>query len=240
MIAKERMENMRKKFYVLMLSAALCMAGCNSTDKGTENVVKEEANYITENVKITNAGEALKRLEEGNQRFVNNQSELINVTEERREELLEGQSPYAVVLSCSDSRVTPTAIFNVGLGELFDVRVAGNVVDDDAMGSIEYGVEHCQAPLLVIMGHESCGAVTAAYDVMQNGTETEGKIKCLVDKITPSIQNATSLEEAIDMNTEAVYQQVMEDEIVEELVSEGKLKVVKAHYDLDGKVSFES
>lgn len=223
---------MRKKFLGLLFAASMCLVACNNSST-------ETASLKTENVEITNADDALTRLKEGNERFVNNKSELINVSDERRTQLKDGQSPYAVVLSCSDSRVTPTAIFNVGLGEIFDVRVAGNVVDDDALGSIEYGAEHCGSPLLIIMGHESCGAVTAAYDAVQNGTKAEGKIASLVNKINPNIQEAASLDEAITCNTEAVYNQVMEDEIVKELVEEGKLKVVKAHYDLDGHVTFE-
>lgn len=209
-----------------------------STDVVTEN--NESLNtLVTDDIRITDANEALARLKEGNERFVNDESELINVSSERRTQLEEGQHPYAVVLSCSDSRVTPTAIFNAGLGEIFDIRVAGNVVDDDELGSIEYGVEHCHAPLLVIMGHENCGAVTAAYDIVQNGTEVTGKTELLLDKVLDNIEGATSLEEAIDMNTNAIYEQVMENEVVKELVESGSLKVVKAHYDLDGTVIFE-
>ena len=100
-------------------------------------------------------------LEDGNERFLNDKSELRNVNSERRDELKEGQSPYAVIVSCSDSRVTPTTVFNAGLGEIFDIRIAGNVVDDDALGSIEYGAEHLHSPLIVVMGHQSCGAVTS-------------------------------------------------------------------------------
>lgn len=220
---------MRKRILVTLFAASLCLSACS---QGTKELK-------TEDIKITSGDEALTRLKDGNKRFVEDKSELINVSKKRRKQLEKGQSPYAVVLSCSDSRVTPTALFNVGLGEIFDVRVAGNVVDDDALGSIEYGVEHCQSPLLVIMGHESCGAVTAAYETLEDGTEPEGKIASLINKITPSIKGSKNLEEAIERNTHDVYNEVMKDEVVKEFVEQKKLKVVVAHYDLDGHVSFE-
>ena len=223
---------MNKKIIAAVLLAGLCLTGCGEA-------ASNKSQYKVEDVKITNADEALERLKDGNKRFVEDKSELINVTKERREQLEEGQSPYAVVVSCSDSRVTPTALFNVGLGELFDIRVAGNVLDKDALGSIEYGVEHLKTPLLVIMGHESCGAVTAAYDKVKKGDKIEGNINSLVDKIEPSVVNANSLDEAIHNNTDAVVKQVNENEVVKELVKEGKLKVVEAYYTLDGNVTFE-
>lgn len=223
---------MNKKIIAVVLLAGLCLTGCGEA-------ASNKSQYKVEDVKITNADEALERLKDGNKRFVEDKSELINVTKERREELEEGQSPYAVVVSCSDSRVTPTTLFDVGLGELFDIRVAGNVLDKDALGSIEYGVEHLKSPLLVIMGHESCGAVTAAYDKVKKGDKIEGNINSLVDKIEPSVVNANSLDEAIHNNTDAVVKQVNENEVVKKLVKEGKLKVVEAYYTLDGNVTFE-
>ena len=172
-----------------ILFASLSLTACttnttnNTTTETKESVTEENMSkdnvsneYETEDVRITNPDEALKRLKEGNDRFVNNESKPVNISSERREQLKEGQHPYAVVVSCSDSRVTPTTVFNAGLGEIFDIRIAGNVVDDDALGSIEYGVEHTGAPLVVVMGHESCGAVTAAYDEVHNNAHAEGKI----------------------------------------------------------------
>ena len=238
---------MNKKLTAIVMSASLLLTGCNNaTNNSTSNNTPNNTSsidivtdYTTEDVKITNYDDALARLKDGNTRFLNDNSQLINVTSERRNELLDGQSPYAVIVSCSDSRVTPTTVFNVGLGEIFDIRIAGNVVDNDALGSIEYGVEHLHSPLVVVMGHEKCGAVTAAYDKVKNGTPVEGNINAIVDKIQPSITNAESLDEAIHDNTEAVKEQIENDEIVKKLVEEGKLKVVKAHYSLDGTVTFD-
>ena len=238
---------MKKGTYLSLLLSCLLLVGCNnsttdttSNNNNNNNTNNNAASSVTDNVNITSADDALKRLKDGNSRFVENQSELINVTSERREQLVEGQSPYAVVVSCSDSRVTPSIVFNVGLGEIFDIRIAGNVVDSDALGSIEYGVEHLHSPLIVVMGHEKCGAVTAAYDKVKNGTQVEGNINSIVDKIQPHITDSTSLEDAIEDNTEAVLQQIESDPIVAHLVEEGKVKIVKAHYSLDGKVTFNA
>lgn len=236
---------MHKKLTALVLLTALCLTGCagsanNNTSTNNSKVdVENVAFYKTEDVHISNPDEALNRLKEGNERFVNNKSELLNVTNERRDELIDGQTPYAVVISCSDSRVTPTTIFNVGLGEIFDIRIAGNVLDDDALGSVEYGVEHLHTPLVVVMGHESCGAVTAAYDKYKNGTEVEAHINSIVNKILPNIQETDSLDDAIHHNTDAVTEQIMENEIVKKFVDEGKVKVVEAYYSLDGTVEFK-
>ena len=115
-------------------------------------------------------------LKDGNTRFLTDTSILRNVSQERRDYLKSGQNPYAVIVSCSDSRVTPTTVFNAGLGEIFDVRLAGNVVDDDALGSIEYAVEHLNTPLVVVMGHQSCGAVTATYNEVVKGEKVTGNM----------------------------------------------------------------
>ncbi|MDO5516817.1 MAG: carbonic anhydrase [Clostridium sp.] len=227
---------MNKKIPALLLLLTLTLTGCGeSTNTNTNN----NSEYKTEDIQITDADAALARLKEGNDRFVNNNSELINVTSERRDQLLEGQNPYATIVSCSDSRVTPTTIFDAGLGEIFDIRIAGNVVDDDALGSIEYAVDHLHTPLIVVMGHEKCGAVTAAYDKLKNNTPVEGKINSLVDKILPSISDSDSLNDAINENAEAVADVVEHDEIISKYEDEGKVKIVKAYYSLDGKVTFD-
>lgn len=235
---------MHKKKILVTLCTVLFLTSCSSSATNTLSITPTNssvptATYKTEDVKITTYQEAIARLKEGNERFVTDHSELINVTSERRKQLMKGQTPYATIISCSDSRVTPVDIFDIGLGELFEIRIAGNVLDNDALGSIEYGVEHLHTPLIVIMGHESCGAVTAAYNKLKKGTTVDGHINDLVDKILPNIQDTDSLNEAIDHNADAVKKQIEEDKIVKELVKEGKVKVVKAYYSLDGKVTFE-
>lgn len=237
---------LKRNITVLLLLSSLFMAGCDKAATNTpentniqnENVVVEST-YVTENVSITNFNDALKKLKDGNDRFYNNKSQLINVTSERRQQLVEGQSPYAIIVSCSDSRVTPSTIFNAGLGEIFDIRIAGNIVDQDALGSIEYGVDHLKTPLIVVMGHEKCGAVTAAYDKLKNGTEVSGHLATLVDTIVANIRESDSLDEAIHDNTDEVAEQIENDPIIKKYVDEGKVKIVEAHYSLDGKVTFE-
>ena len=220
-----------------ILFASLSLTACttnttnNTTTETKESVTEENMSkdnvsneYETEDVRITNPDEALKRLKEGNDRFVNNESKPVNISSERREQLKEGQHPYAVVVSCSDSRVTPTTVFNAGL--------------DDALGSIEYGVEHTGAPLVVVMGHESCGAVTAAYDEVHNNAHAEGNIEDLVEKILPSVKGAKDIDEAIHNNIDNVAKEIKDDDMIKDLVKENKVKIVKAYYSLDGKVTF--
>ena len=152
---------------------------------------------------------------------------------------MDGQNPYAVVVSCSDSRVTPNIVFNAGLGEIFDIRLAGNVVDDDALGSIEYGVAHENAPLIVVMGHESCGAVTAAYNKYKKGTTVEGNIEEIVEEIEPSINKDKTLDDAIRTNVTNVANEIKNAPIIKKLIDSDKVKVVEAYYSLDGKVQFK-
>lgn len=234
-----------------MILASLILTGCApGGDKSAENINEQELNAktaennqvnnenITVDAKVTIAEEAMKFLEDGNARFLSDKSELRNINSERRNQLKDGQSPYVVVVSCSDSRVTPTTVFNAGLGEIFDIRLAGNVVDDAALGSIEYGVEHCHSPLIVVMGHQSCGAVTDTYNKVVRGEEVTAYIEDLVEKIEPSIDTSGTIDDAIYSNIDAVVKEISEDEVIKKLINEGKVKVVGAYYNLDGEVIF--
>lgn len=222
----------------LSLNLVACSNDVTASNTNEQNT-SSNSPYKTENLDIKDADKALQRLKDGNDRFVNDKSELINVTKERRDQLKDGQNPYAVVVSCSDSRVTPNIVFNAGLGEIFDIRLAGNVVDDDALGSIEYGVAHANAPLIVVMGHESCGAVTAAYNKYTKGTAVEGNIEEIVEEIEPSINKDKTLDDAIHTNVTNVANEIKNDQIIKKLIDSGKVKVVEAYYSLDGKVEFK-
>ena len=222
----------------LSLSLVACSNDVTASNTNEQNTSSNSA-YKTENLDIKDADNALQKLKDGNDRFVNDKSELINVTKERRDQLMDGQNPYAVVVSCSDSRVTPNIVFNAGLGEIFDIRLAGNVVDDDALGSIEYGVAHENAPLIVVMGHESCGAVIAAYNKYTKGTAVEGNIEEIVEEIEPSINKDKTLDDAIHTNVTNVANEIKNDQIIKKLIDSGKVKVVEAYYSLDGKVEFK-
>jgi carbonic anhydrase len=187
--------------------------------------------------------DALTKLMDGNKRFMSGELVKKDIGESRRQELTKGQKPFATVLSCSDSRVPPEIIFDQGLGDIFAVRDAGNVVDPLALGSIEYGVEHLHTPLLVILGHESCGAVKAA---METKGKPEGNIGAILKKIMPAVETARkakkdpneTLNIAIQENVKNTYKDVMKSKIVRKLVHEGKLKVIGAEYYL-GTGKFE-
>lgn len=235
---------MKKNLIMLFVSLAILITGCSSKGPTTDvedetlNNSKTTVQDTRVNTNVTNADEALEILEKGNERFFNDKSELRNVNSERRNELKVGQTPYAVIVSCSDSRVTPTTIFNAGLGEIFDIRIAGNVVDDDALGSIEYGVEHLHSPLIVVIGHQSCGAVTATYNKVVKGDEVEGHIEDIVEKIEPSVNSSGTIDDAIHNNINTVVKEISEDEIIKNLIDKGKVGVIGAYYDLNGKVTF--
>src|SRR5262245_53100584 len=132
------------------------------------------------------SADPLERLREGNERFVRGERAQWGDVAQRRTEIAKDQHPFATVLACSDSRVAPEAVFDRTLGDLFVVRVAGNVSDDHVLGSIEYGAEHLHVPLLVVLGHERCGAVSAAVA----GGEVPGHVESLVKSIEPAVAEA--------------------------------------------------
>ncbi len=222
-----------KKFAVTFtLLIMVTFAGCSNNSTAVQSQTVETT--------VKTSDEALALLKAGNERFYENESRQVNISAERRETLTQGQDPYAVIVGCSDSRVTPTHLFNAGLGELFEIRTAGNVLDDTTLGSIEYGAEHLETPLIVVLGHKNCGAVTATYDAVVKKQEVEGHIADIVKRITPSITetNASSVEDAIYQNIKDVEEQIKEDAVIKELIEEGKVKVIGAYYNLIGKVTF--
>lgn len=191
------------------------------------------------------ADEALQKLMAGNQRYVAYQMKGQKLCDANtRQALTKGQSPYAIILCCSDSRVPPEIIFDQGLGEIFVVRVAGNIADPLVLGSIEYAAEHLGTPLMMVLGHSLCGAVTAA---VSEGT-AEGNIGAILDTISPAVKAAQKeakgksqaevVEAAADHNVKLVCSALTsQSKIIKHLVDAGKLKIVGAKYDLDdGKV----
>jgi len=190
-------------------------------------------------------GEAVKLLVEGNKRFVTGSFAPKDAGAARRKELsAEGQKPFAVIVGCSDSRVPPEVLFDRSLGDLFVVRVAGNVVDPVAVGSVEYAVEHLGVPLVVVMGHEKCGAVRAAVD----GGEAPGSIGSIVAKIRPSVDRARAAgaagkdlyERTADENIKATVSALKESPVIKHFIEEGRLAVTGAKYRLEsGEVMFD-
>ncbi|WP_297521511.1 carbonic anhydrase [uncultured Clostridium sp.] len=232
----------------LGLAGYVGYAGANSSakDKVAKPVVtntteaKPDTHASTASATIKTPEEALNLLKVGNQRFVEDKSTVNNVSTQRRKELENGQHPYATIISCSDSRVTPALVFNAGLGDIFDIRLAGNVVDDSALGSIEYAVDHLHTPVIVVMGHEKCGAVTAAYDQVVKGQEAHGHVEDLVDEIEPAVKKNGTIDEAIRQNVVDVVAEVKKDPVVAKAIKAGQVKVVGAYYDLDGRVTFNN
>ena len=193
------------------------------------------------------ADEALQRLMDGNKHYVDGQMGACRESDTaKRESLAKGQKPYAIILSCSDSRVPPEIIFDKSMGELFVVRVAGNVPDPIVLGSIEYAAEHIGSPLIMVLGHERCGAVTATVD---SKGKAEGNIGAIVKTIAPAALKAMKatkgkpkaevVEAATDANVKLVAANLTKKSpVIAKFVKEGKLKIVTAKYDLDdGKVT---
>ncbi len=187
--------------------------------------------------------EALQKLMDGNKRFASGNLAKKDLGDEKRKELLKGQKPFAIVITCSDSRVPPELFFDQGLGDIFVIRVAGNIVDPIELGSIEYAAEHLNSPLLFVLGHSDCGAVKAT---IESKGEPEGNIGAIVKKIEPAADFAKKkggskdevLQTAIQENVKDVYKDIMEkSKIVNHLSHEGKLKIVGGEYMLStGKV----
>jgi carbonic anhydrase len=191
------------------------------------------------------AEQALEVLRRGNENFVNDRQSQVPITRERRLEIAKGQTPFAVLIGCSDSRVAPELLFGRGLGELFIVRVAGNSVDRTALGSIEYGVAELGCPLVVVLGHERCGAVQAAVKVVTEDASFPGAIGEMVAPIIPAVLRAQRMQgdlvaNAVKENVHRVVRRLREtDDVLSDPVQKGTVKVVGAYYSLtDGSVEF--
>lgn len=171
------------------------------------------------------ADEALEIIKGGHAEFL--KSGAVNLSRERREETSKGQKPYAVIVTCSDSRVPPEHIFGAGIGDIFVVRTAGNVIGDFELGSVEYAVAHLGAKLIVVMGHTSCGAVTAAMDF-----HPEGNITKIMEEIKPCIGDEKDSNAAICKNTQNSIVRIKASEIIQKKLEEGDVKLLSCMYDI--------
>ena len=192
------------------------------------------------------ATEALEELTRGNRRFVEGVAEHPHGDAERRIELAKGQRPFATIITCADSRVPVELVFDQGLGDVFVIRVAGNIADDAILGSVEYASLHLGVNLVVVMGHRSCGAVGAAVDYLDaGGTATGTHIDALINAIRPAVQAAQRQgsedlpERSIHMNATMVADQIRTSEpVLAGLASQG-VTIQPAYYDLEsGEVSW--
>ena len=197
------------------------------------------------------AQEALIRLQEGNQRFVEGKSTRNTNYTRRRNELVDGQTPFAIILGCSDSRVPVEIVFDQGLGDLFVIRIAGNIVAPSQIGSIEFAVETFQTPLVVVLGHTHCGAVAATLNQIRQPQASRSQHLCsIVECIRPAVESLSEirtnlayerlLERAIRSNVRMSVNQLQRgSSFLEEMYDSGSLWIVGAEYSLEsGEVDF--
>jgi carbonic anhydrase len=186
--------------------------------------------------------EAISKLKEGNGRYTSGNLQHPGQTAERRTELAKSQHPFAGIVSCSDSRVPPEILFDQGLGDLFIVRVAGNVINDEGLGSIEYTVDHLGTRLILVLGHQRCGAVDAARETIAAKGKAPGHIQSLVTAIKPAVEATAKddLETTIKANVKNVVQALRSSTpILKAKVDSGDIQVIGGYYSLDtGAVTF--
>jgi carbonic anhydrase len=182
---------------------------------------------------------AWRRLRDGNERFVSGESLHPNQDAARRSSLIEDQNPFAVIFGCSDSRLAAEIIFDLGLGDAFVVRTAGQVIDDAVLGSLEYSISELRVPLIVILGHDSCGAVKATKAAVETGEMPPGFIRDLVERITPSVLTAKRNEQddVNDMVVEHVKQTAARladsSRVISDAIDDGRVAVIGLSYKLD-------
>ncbi len=192
------------------------------------------------------ANNALERLSEGNRRFAEGQTQHPHESLNWRAALEQEQHPFAIVLGCADSRVPPELIFDQGFGDLFVIRVAGNIVDTDVIGSIEYGTHHLHVPLIVVLGHTNCGAVTAAVNHLSESDGEPDEIVSLLYRIEPAVVgldeqlNRKSLvRAAVEKNVRLSVRRLSHVPVLMKGLKKNKLRIVGGIYDMhSGKVRF--
>ncbi|WP_420475517.1 carbonic anhydrase [Noviherbaspirillum sp. ST9] len=201
---------------------------------------------------MTTALEALARLREGNSRFVNGSAgSHLNLDESRRNQLVAGQKPFAIILGCSDSRVPAELVFDQGLGDLFVIRIAGNIVAPSQVGSVEFAAEQFGTPLVVVLGHSRCGAITATIEqVLRPARNPSHNIHSIVERIRPSVAPLVATElrhdhdalvgHAVRANVCASANHLRHgSEILEQMIQDGRMLIVGAEYSLEtGVVDF--
>jgi carbonic anhydrase len=227
-----------------LATCALGLAGCASSHASAEpapHAAAPASGHAAESTKVT-PKDATQRLVEGNARFVAGKGQHARQDPARRTELATSQHPFAVILGCADSRTGPELLFDQGLGDLFVVREAGNVVDDHTIGSIEYAAEHLHSPLIVVLGHERCGAIAAARDTVAANGHGEGHIESLIESIRPAVASTAGqdAEATCKANIRNVVQALRDsDPLLKHMREKGEVEIVGAYYDLDtGAVTF--
>lgn len=248
---------MRKPLFYISAALGLTMflSGCGSqvspmTGEQSSNVVDAAVQQVIavpiyKRTEIISSPDLAKQLLiEGNGRFISGKPLSKDLSSTKRMDLMEnGQHPFAVIVSCSDSRVPPELLFDQALGDLFVIRVAGNIITPAELGSVEYAVEHLKTPLVVVLGHEGCGAVTAAVE----GGEAPGSIAAIINKIRPAVNRARPMglsgneliEKSVDLNITNALMDIAESPIIKEGMHSKKVNIIGAKYDLDeGSLKF--
>lgn len=228
---------MKNLTLLFVISTALLALSCNQ-------VQNDSATHYTRASVIESPDTALQLLVDGNKRFVSATVLPDDLGTAKRKKLIdEGQKPFAVIVTCSDSRVPPELIFDQGLGDLFVIRVAGNVIDSVGMGSIQYAVEHLHVPLVVVLGHEKCGAVHATIA----GGELPGSLPSIAQRIQPSVdkvktehgESHSNESQVIEANVDASVEILNNDVLLKHMIETGAVKALGAVYQLEtGLVKF--
>ena len=232
----------RHQTVLLLFVVAFAAAGCSQDiqDSSSQGSHGGHAKSPTTHIHVSPVGveEAMEKLMDGNDRFVQGKSIHPHESADYRASLAKEQHPFATVLTCSDSRVTPVLIFDQGIGDLFVIRVAGNVIDEDVAGSIEYAVDHLGAKLLVVLGHENCGAVSAAYHwfVAKDLEKREPhEIEHLLMQIEPALRDLdrtkpmeTQISDAVERNVRVAINELMRFPEMQHAQSKEMVKIVLA------------
>ena len=224
----------------------LSLAGASVAATGIFGVLGEHRASAAGTTTSVTADEALARLIAGNEKYLAAPQVCAANLLKQREAVAKGQMPWAVILTCSDSRVPPELLFGgLGLGELFVARNAGNMADTATMGTIEYGVEHLGIPLVVVMGHQRCGAVIAACEAVEKHTQFPGSIGSMIDAIVPAAKAVYGkpgdfVDNAVRESARRTAAKIAtKSAIVANLIKVNRVRVLAARYDLDdGRVDF--
>ena len=246
-----RRDTVRKPLFYIgtaLLGLTLILSSCGSQTPPKTDGYPDVANPAAQQViaapiykrtEIISSPDVAKQLLiEGNGRFISDKLLSKDLSSTKRMDLMKnGQHPFAVIVSCSDSRVPPELLLDQALGDLFVIRVAGNVITPVELGSVEYAVEHLKAPLVVVVGHEECGAVIAAVQ----GGDASGSIAAITDKIKPAVNGAMTMglngkdliEKCADLNIKNALMDISTSPIIKEGVASKKVMILGAKYDLD-------
>ena len=217
---------------LILVGAMLSFLGCSSSQVSLKEASAQEN---------LNPNQILDILKSGNEHFVNHKNAFPHLDKTRMLEEISGQHPIATIVSCSDSRVPVELVFDRGIGDLFVIRTAGNSLEDDmTMGSLEYAVEHLHTKLIVVVGHEKCGGITAAISNHSAGKEPKeisSLIETLRNGVKPFVGKTENLDDAIHYNVNHQIQKILQNPELKKLIEKGELKVVGGYYHLNnGKV----